>query len=293
MSAFANILIGGVFHAAVLFLVAAGLQLVFGVQKIVNLACGSFYALGAYFGVTVIGYTTAWGLSPWLILPILVVAGIVLGFIGPPIERLLRAVYDRDESFQLLLTFALVLMFQDVFRFIWGANPRSLDSAYLIYGTIRAGDFSVPVYNLLVIAAALLVAIVLGSFLQRTNYGRILRATAENRAMAEALGVDVRKIYSVVFTLGAVLGTTAGALVVPTAAASLDMAIDVVIEAFAVVVIGGLGSMRGALAGALIVGMIRALAIVFFPDFEVLAIYVIVIAVLLLRPAGLFGKAPA
>jgi branched-chain amino acid transport system permease protein len=293
MSAFANILIGGVFHAAVLFLVAAGLQLVFGVQKIVNLACGSFYALGAYFGVTVIGYTTAWGLSPWLILPILVVAGIILGFIGPPIERLLRAVYDRDESFQLLLTFALVLMFQDVFRFIWGANPRSLDSAYLIYGTIRAGDFSVPVYNLLVIAAALLVAIVLGSFLQRTNYGRILRATAENRAMAEALGVDVRKIYSVVFTLGAVLGTTAGALVVPTAAASLDMAIEFVIEAFAVVVIGGLGSMRGALAGALIVGMIRALAIVFYPEFEVLAIYVIVIAVLLLRPAGLFGKAPA
>jgi branched-chain amino acid transport system permease protein len=293
MSAFANILIGGVFHAAVLFLVAAGLQLVFGVQKIVNLACGSFYALGAYFGITVIGYTAAWGLSPWLILPILVVAGIVLGFIGPPIERLLRAVYDRDESFQLLLTFAFVLMFQDVFRFIWGANPRSLDSAYLIYGTIRAGDFSVPVYNLLVIAAALLVAIVLGSFLQRTNYGRILRATAENRAMAEALGVDVRKIYSVVFTLGAVLGTTAGALVVPTAAASLDMAIEFVIEAFAVVVIGGLGSMRGALAGALIVGMIRALAIVFYPEFEVLAIYVIVIAVLLLRPAGLFGKAPA
>jgi branched-chain amino acid transport system permease protein len=293
MSAFANILIGGVFHAAVLFLVAAGLQLVFGVQKIVNLACGSFYALGAYFGITVIGYTAAWGLSPWLILPILVVAGIILGFIGPPIERLLRAVYDRDESFQLLLTFALVLMFQDVFRFIWGANPRSLDSAYLIYGTIRAGDFSVPVYNLLVIAAALLVAIVLGSFLQRTNYGRILRATAENRAMAEALGVDVRKIYSVVFTLGAVLGTTAGALVVPTAAASLDMAIEFVIEAFAVVVIGGLGSMRGALAGALIVGMIRALAIVFYPEFEVLAIYVIVIAVLLLRPAGLFGKAPA
>lgn len=293
MSAFANILIGGVFHAAVLFLVAAGLQLVFGVQKIVNLACGSFYALGAYFGVTVIGYTTAWGLSPWLILPILVIAGILLGFIGPPIERMLRAVYDRDESFQLLLTFALVLMFQDVFRFVWGANPRSLDSTYLIYGTIRAGDFSVPIYNLLVIAAAILTAAAVGGFLQRTNYGRILRATAENRAMAEALGVDVRRIYSVVFTLGAVLGTTAGALVVPTAAASLDMAIEFVIEAFAVVVIGGLGSMRGALAGALIVGMIRALAIVFYPEFEVLAIYVIVVAVLLLRPAGLFGKAAA
>ena len=290
MSAFANILIGGVFHAAVLFLVAAGLQLVFGVQKIVNLACGSFYALGAYFGVTVITVLHRYGVSDWLMLPALLAAGVMLGFIGPPIERMLRSVYDRDESFQLLLTFALVLIFQDVLKFVWGANPRSLDTGYLIYGTIGTGDFSVPVYNLLVIAAAVALAIGLGAFLQRTNFGRILRATAENRSMAEALGVDVRLIYSVVFTLGTVLGTTAGALVVPTAAASLDMAIEFVIEAFAVVVIGGLGSMRGALAGALIVGMIRALAIVFYPEMEVLAIYIIVIGVLLMRPAGLFGK---
>jgi branched-chain amino acid transport system permease protein len=290
MVAFANILVGGVFHAAVLFLVAAGLQLVFGVQKIVNLACGSFYALGAYFGVSFVGYASAAGLSPWLIMPALVVAGALLGFVGPPIERLLRSVYGRDESFQLLLTFALVLMFQDVFRFVWGPNPRSLDSAYLVYGVINARGFSVPVYNLLVIAAAIATAAGFGAFLQRTNYGRILRATAENRAMAEALGVDVRRLYAVVFTIGTVLGTTAGALVVPTAAASLDMAIDFVIEAFAVVVIGGLGSMRGALAGALIVGLIRAYAIVVYPEAEVLAIYVIVIAVLLLRPAGLFGR---
>src|SRR5215831_11817946 len=290
MVAFANILVGGVFHAAVLFLVAAGLQLVFGVQKIVNLACGSFYALGAYFGITFIGYASQYGVSPWLILPGLILSGILLGFIGPPIERLLRTVYSRDESFQLLLTFALVLMFQDVFRFVWGPNPRSLDSAYLVYGVINAREFSVPVYNLLVIAAAIATAAGFGAFLQRTNYGRILRATAENRAMAEALGVDVRSLYAVVFTIGTVLGTIAGALVVPTAAASLEMAIDFVIEAFAVVVIGGLGSMRGALAGALIVGLIRAYAIVVYPEAEVLAIYVIVIAVLLLRPAGLFGR---
>jgi len=293
MSAFANILLGGVFHAAVLFLVAAGLQLVFGVQKIVNLACGSFYALGAYFGVTFITQATSFGLPSWLILPGLIVSGILLGFTGPPIERLLRTVYARDESFQLLLTFALVLMFQDVFRFIWGANPRSLDTAYLVYGTINARDFSVPIYNLLVIAAAIAVAGGLGLFLQRTNFGRILRATAENRAMAEALGVDVRRVYSVVFTLGAILGTTAGALIVPTAAASLDMAVEFVVEAFAVVVIGGLGSMRGAVVGALVVGLIRAFSIVLYPELEVLAIYVIVIGVLLFRPAGLFGKAAA
>jgi branched-chain amino acid transport system permease protein len=181
-------------------------------------------------------------------------------------------------------------MFQDVFRFLWGANPRALDSAYLIYGTISARDFIVPVYNVLVIATAIATAVGLGAFLQRTNYGRILRATAENRSMAEALGVDVRRVYSAVFTFGVVLGTTAGALIVPTAAASLDMAIEFVIEAFAVVVIGGLGSMPGALVGALIVGLIRAYSIVFYPELEVLAIYLIVIAVLLWRPAGLFGR---
>src|ERR1700704_5066426 len=172
MSGFANILVGGIFHAAVLFLVAAGLQLVFGVQKIVNLACGSFYALGAYFGITFIGYASTLGFSNWLILPGLILSGVLLGFIGPPIERMLRSVYGRDESFQLLLTFALVLMFQDVFRFFWGANPRSLDNAYLIYGTLSAHDFGVPVYNLMVIGAAIAIAVALGAVLQRTNFGR-------------------------------------------------------------------------------------------------------------------------
>src|SRR5437868_10382627 len=290
MSAFGNILLGGIFHAAVLFLVAAGLQLVFGVQKIVNLACGSFYALGAYFGITFVTLALNAALPNWTLLPLLLIAVTLMAVVGPPIERILRTVYDRDESFQLLLTFAMVLMFQDIIRFLWGANPQSLDNVQLVYGKIVAGDFIVPVYNLLVIAAALAAAILIGLFLQRTNYGRLLRATAENRTMAEALGVNVRSVYSVVFTLGTLLGTVGGALVVPTAAASLDMAIEFVIEAFAVVVIGGLGSMRGALAGALIVGLIRAFSILLYPELEVLAIYLIVVAVLIFRPAGLFGR---
>jgi len=289
-SAFANILLGGVFHAAVLFLVAAGLQLVFGVQKILNLACGSFYALGAFFGITVTTYGARYGMPSWMLLPVLVLSGIALGVIGPLIERLLRTVYDRDESFQLLLTFALLLMFQDVLRFLWGANPRTISVDYLVYGKLTLGDFSVPVYNLLVIASALLIAISLYVFLQRTNYGRILRATAENRAMAESLGVNVRNVYAVVFTTGTILGTIAGALVVPTSAASLDIAVELVVEAFAVVVIGGLGSMPGALAGALVVGLIRAFSLVIYPEFELLATYLIVIGVLLWRPAGLFGR---
>jgi branched-chain amino acid transport system permease protein len=290
MSAFANIVLGGVFHAAVLFLVAAGLQLVFGVQKILNLACGSFYALGAYFGITFVGIALTLGMPAWALLPVLVLAGLILGFVGLPIERMLRTVYDRDESFQLLLTFALLLMFQDVFRFLWGANPRTIEANYLVYGKLATGDFTVPVYNLLVIAAAIVVAAGFGVFLQRTNYGRVLRATAENRAMAEALGVNVSRVYAAVFTAGTMLGTVAGALVVPTAAASLDMAVEVVVEAFAVVVIGGLGSMPGALAGAIIVGLIHAYAIYAYPELELLATYLIVIGVLLLRPAGLFGR---
>jgi branched-chain amino acid transport system permease protein len=293
ISAFGNILLGGIFHAAVLFLVAAGLQLVFGVQKIVNLACGSFYALGAYFGITFVTLALKAGMPQWTLLPLLLVAGALMAVVGPPIERVLRTVYDRDESFQLLLTFAMVLMFQDVFRFIWGANPTSLDNIQLVYGKIAAGDFIVLFYNLLVIAAAIGAASAIGLFLQRTNYGRLLRATAENRTMAEALGVNVRGIYAAVFTLGTLLGTIGGALVVPTAAASLDMAVEVVIEAFAVVVIGGLGSMTGAMAGALLVGLIRAGSLVVYPELEILAIYLIVIGVLLLKPSGLFGKPAA
>jgi len=221
---------------------------------------------------------------------VLIVAGILLGAIGPFIERLLRTIYRRDEAFQLLLTFALVLMFQDVLRFFWGANPQQLGNLSMSYGKVTLGEVSFPTYNVLVMAASLGVAVGLGVFLRRTRYGRVLRATAENREMAEALGADVRWIYASVFTLGTMLGTVGGALVVPTAAASLDMPVELVVEAFAVVVIGGLGSMRGALVGALIVGLTRAAAISFYAELEVLAIYVIVIAVLVARPAGLFGK---
>jgi len=290
VTAFFDILLGGVFHAAVLFLVAAGLQLVFGVQKIVNLACGSFYALGAYFGITSVNWAVSAGVPPSLFLLVLLASGLLLGLIGPAIELLLRTVYDRDEAFQLLLTFALVLMFQDVLRYFWGATPQTLGNYAMEYGKLSVGDLQVPTYNILVILASILIAFGIGAFLQRTRYGRILRATAENREMSQALGVNVRWMYTTVFTLGTVLGTVGGAMVVPTAAASLDMPVELVVEAFAVVVIGGLGSMRGALIGALIVGLMRAAAISWWAEIEMLAIYLVVIAVLIVRPAGIFGK---
>jgi branched-chain amino acid transport system permease protein len=293
MTELVDVVLGGTFHAAVLFLVAAGLQLVFGVQKIVNLACGSFYALGAYFGITAVGVALKLGLPPLLFFPVLIIAGLAVGLVGLPLERVLRTIYRRDESYQLLITFGFLLMFQDVFRFLWGATPRSMDNVYMAYGTARIGSVQVPTYNLLVIAASLGIAAALGLFLERTNTGRIVRATAENRDMAEGLGVNASKIFALVFTVGCMLGTVGGALVVPSSAASLDMAVELVVEAFAVVVIGGLGSMRGALAGALIVGLMRAAAISLMPEMEMLSVYLVVVAALIFKPAGLFGKATA
>src|ERR671934_705595 len=293
MSALANIFVGGVFHAAVLFLVAAGLQLVFGVQRIVNLACGSFYALGAYFGVTAVTWAMRAGVPPALFIVVLVASGLALAAIGPLIERVLRTIYDRDESFQLLLTFALVLMFEDVIRFVWGTAPHQAGGVYLVYGQLRLGALAVPTYNLVVIACGAAIAVGMGWLLARTRFGRIVRATAENREMAEAMGVDIARVYTGVFTLGVALGTVGGALVIPATAAVNEMGIELIVEAFAVVVIGGLGSMRGAFVGALVVGVVKAVAIATWPEVEMLLIYLIVVGVLVLRPAGLFTRAAA
>jgi branched-chain amino acid transport system permease protein len=168
-----------------------------------------------------------------------------------------------------------------------------MDNVYLAYGTANFLGVRVPTYNLLVIAASLAIAVGLGLFLERTKIGRIVRATAENRDMAEGLGVNASRIFALVFTVGCMLGTVGGALVVPSSAASLDMAVELVVESFAVVVIGGLGSMRGALVGALVVGLMRAAAISLVPELEMLSVYLVVVVVLIVRPAGLFGKATA
>jgi len=288
----ANILVGGVFHAAVLFLVAAGLQIVFGVHKIVNLACGSFYALGAYFGISALAWAAALEVPAIAYIPILVGSGLLLAVVlGPSVERLLRLIYDRDEHFQILLTFALVLIFEDAIRLIWGAVPLQTINVYFAFGELRiARDLAIPNYNLIVIAAAALISAAFGWMLRRTRFGRIVRATAENKQMSEALCVDVSKVYMAVFTLGVALGTVGGALVVPAGAASIDMGVELIVDAFAVVIIGGLGSMPGALIGALIVGFVRSAAIWLYPEFELLAIYVIVITVLIVRPQGLLAR---
>lgn len=289
----ASVVLGGVFHAAILFLVAAGLQIVFGVQRIVNLACGSFYALGAYFGITALSWAAALKLPAIALLPVLIASGLVLAAVlGPPVERLLRLIYERDEHFQILLTFALVLIFEDAIRFIWGAAPLQTNNVYLLFGETKLSPgVDLPNYNLLVIAAAAFITFAFAWFLRRTQFGRIVRATAENRRMSAGLGVDVARVYAVVFTLGVALGTVGGALVVPATAASIDMGVELIVEAFAVVIIGGLGSMPGALLGALIVGLVRSMTLATYPELEMMAIYAIVILVLVFRPTGLFAKA--
>jgi len=288
-----DLLFAALFNAAVLFLVTAGLQLIFGVQRIVNLTAGSLYAFGAYFGASVFEWFSAQGGPAVLLLPVLIVAGLLAGQVGFLVERVLRTVYGREEAFQLLMTFAFVLMFQDVLRYVWGAQPRLLADLPSVYGMIAIGAFTFPAYNAAVIACALLVAGLLWWLIDRTPLGHIIRATAENRQMAEALGADTRRINMLVFVLGSMLGTVGGALVIPTTAASLEMPIALIVETFAVVVIGGLGSIRGAFLGALIVGLLRALSLSYFPEMEVMSIYLVVVFVLVLRPYGLFGKAAA
>jgi branched-chain amino acid transport system permease protein len=285
-----NILFSGVFHASTLFLVAAGLQVVFGVQKVFNLACGSFYALGAYVGITVVKISVAGGLpAPLFILP-LILSGLLLAFIGPIVERgLIKFVYNRDESFQLLLTFALVMMLEDIIRIIWGASPQTTGGVELIYGQLHLLGVTLPVYNLIVIFCSLAIAALIGYLLVKTKFGRILRATADNKEMGEAMGINMRWVYVKVFTLGTVLGTLGGALVIPATAAVSEMGVELIVLAFAVVVIGGLGSMKGAFVGALVVGVLKSIAISTYPELEMLTIYIIVIAVLVIKPQGLFG----
>jgi branched-chain amino acid transport system permease protein len=286
--------LSGIFYASTLFLVAAGLQVVFGVQKIFNLACGTFYALGAYMGVLFVNVAQGAGLPLLLSVIPLVMGGVSLFFIGPIIERgLLKYVYDRDETFQLLLTFAIVLMIEDVIKFFWGTSPQSTSGVYLAYGQIEFLGAIVPVYNLMVILSSLIIAGLIGYIFTRTKFGRIMRATADNREVSESLGINMRVVYMKVFTLGTVLGTLGGALVIPATAAMTEMGVDLIVMAFAVVVIGGLGSIKGAFFGAMIVGILRSIAISTFPELELLLIYLIVIGVLIFKPEGLFGGSRA
>jgi branched-chain amino acid transport system permease protein len=278
-------------YASVMFLIAGGLSLIYGVMRIVNLAHGNLYAFGAYVAAwaagLVIGHLPT-GLG-YLALAAGAVAAAGLGAVLEP--TLLRPLYRRAEEYQLLITFGLLLILEDLMRLIWGPYPLSVSALYEAMGSLTVGETIYPTYNLAVIAVGGIAAAGLWAFVYRTQFGVVLRATSQNMRMASALGVNVNRVYVQAFTLGCFMAGLAGAIVVPQQGAVLGMGVDALILAFVVVVIGGLGSLEGALVGALLVGVVREAGITFFPEIELAVLYLMAAVVLLVRPAGLFGRA--
>lgn len=283
-------ILNSLFYAAVLFLIAAGLSLIFGVMSIVNMAHGMFYALGAYFTAWSVGLAAA-ALPPAALFAFLLLGAIAVGLTGLVIEpTLIRRFYRRPEEYQLLVTFGLLLVMEDLIRLVWGGTPRTAGGLVDYLGLVRIGGLPYPVYNILMIGVGVVAAIALWAFVYRSKFGVLLRATAQDRRMAAALGIDVGRIYVLAFGVGCFMAGLGGAIVVPTQAAVLGMGVEVLVIAFVVVVIGGLGSLEGALVGALIVSALRTITIQFWEEIELVALYLIAAVVLLIRPTGLFGK---
>lgn len=277
-------------YAAVLFLIAGGLSLVYGVMRIVNLAHGSLYAVGAFVMAWLVGRLSV-TLPPALLLGLLPAAAAVVAITGVVIEpTLLRPLYARAEEYQLLMTFGVLLVLEDVMRLVWGPTPLSAGTLWGSFGSASILGSQYPTYNLLVIGIGLVAAVALWALIYRTRFGVILRATSQDRRMASALGVNVATVYVQAFAIGCLMAGLAGAVVVPIQGAVLGMGVDALVLSFVVVVIGGLGSLEGALAGALIVAIVRTLAISFFPELELAVLYLIAAVVLITRPAGLFSR---
>jgi branched-chain amino acid transport system permease protein len=287
-----------IFQAASLFLIAAGLSLIYGVMRIVNLAHGNFYAFGAYVAAYTVGTVTAFAasrgvgiglLGQLLLLPVGAFAVAALGALIEP--TLLRPLYRRPEEYVLLITFGLLMILEDVLKLVFGGTPLSAGSIMDRMGSLSIGGALYPAYNLVVIGIGLIAALGLWWFIYRTRFGVILRATSQDRRMASALGLNVGRVYVLAFAIGCFMAGLGGAVVVPAQAAVLGMGIDALILAFVVVVIGGLGSLEGALVGALIVSAVKTAGVQYFAEIELAVLYLIAAAVLMIRPTGLFGRA--
>ena len=280
-------------YASVLFLIAGGLSLIYGVMRIVNLAHGNLYAFGAYVTAWTVGRVIGAGPDASVALfALLPVGALAAGALGAVIEpTLLRPLYRRAEEYQLLITFGLLLILEDLMRLIWGPYPLSVSALYEALGSLHIGEAIYPTYNLAVIVVGGVAAAAIWAFVYRTQFGVVLRATSQNMRMASALGVNVNRVYVQAFSLGCFMAGLGGAVVVPQQGAVLGMGVDALILAFVVVVIGGLGSLEGALVGAVLVGIVRELGITFFPEIELAVLYLMAALVLLIRPAGLFGRA--
>lgn len=290
MSTILAVLVDGVIYASWMFIIASGLTLIYGVMRILNMAHGSLYALGAYAAASLAGAWLRAGRAPMGSYLMLVLAAVLVGLVmGPLIERgLLRYCYGRDEVVLVLVTYALFLVLEDVVKLVWGVESYFISEPYGLLGTLDVGPLSYPWYSFAIVAAAVAAGLGLWWTITRTQHGKLLTAVIHDREMSAALGINVRLIYLVTFTAGTMLAAIGGALTAPTVSVVPAMGVEVIVLAFAVIVIGGLGSMPGAALGALLVGMVHAAAVHFFPEIELFSIYLAMALVLLVRPRGLF-----
>jgi branched-chain amino acid transport system permease protein len=290
-----TIAIDGVTYASWLFIVALGLTLVFGVLKILNIAHGSFYALGAYVTATLVAITASWALPPAMSLVAMLLAAVLVAVLVAPLtERgLLRFFYGRDEVLLVLVTYAMFLMMEDLTKLVWGANPYYVSEPYGLFGHIDIGSQTYVGYDFMLVALAVVVGLGVWWGLNRTRFGKIVTAVIHSAEVASSMGIQVSRVYMLAFAVGIFLAALGGAFTAPMLSVQPGLSVGVIIISFAVVIIGGLGSIEGAAIGALIVGLARALAVHVWPVAELFSVYLVMALVLMFRPQGLFQRIQA
>lgn len=270
--------------AGLLFLVSAGLSLVFGILRVVNFAHGVFYMLGAYLGFTTVA-VTGWF---W---PALILVPPIVGIVGAVLEAsTLRFIYRRLPIYQLLLTFGLALILEESIRVFWGPTALGIDPPPLLQGAVELGGTFYPRYRLFLVVLGLAVGVIVWLLLQKTRTGLVIRAVAQNSEMAGCLGADVARVRTLVFGSACALAGLGGVAAAPMTTAYLGMGISVIVDAFVVVVIGGLGSIPGSMAGSLIVGAAQTWGAFYLPETAMVIMYAVMGAILIFRPWGLFGE---
>ena len=262
-------------------------------MKIVNVTHGSFYALGAYAGASLTGEWLARGYPPMASYAVLLVAALAITLVvAPLIERgVLRFMYAKDEVVILLITYALFLILEDVIKLVWGVDPYFVAEPYALLGSFEVAGTSYPTYNLILVALAILFGGGLASLLNGTRVGKVLRAVIHDPEVSRAMGVNVGRYYLYTFTFGSLLAALAGSFTAPTVSVVPGLGVEIIVLSFAVVVIGGLGSLPGAALGAVIVGIVRSLSVHYLPSVELFVIYFVMAMVLAFRPRGLFSLA--
>jgi branched-chain amino acid transport system permease protein len=281
--------LSGLTAAMFLFLIAAGLSLIFGVLRVLNFAYGTFYMLGAYCAYQFVQWL---GPGPGKFWIAALGAALAIAALGGLVERLLfRHLYGKEELYQLLFTYALVLILSDAAKIIWGTQQKSLSRPPGLSGSFSLFGTTIPFYNLFILLLGPAIALAFWLVLQRTRLGRFIRAAALDRETLGALGVNVDALYMWVFVLASFLGGLGGALISPMRAIVPGMDTEVIVEAFVVVVIGGLGSFWGTFLGAIIYGQVLSFGILFFPRFSIFSVFALMAAVLIVRPWGLLGRA--